>query len=112
MCLHQRQQGHGGWEEGCHGHHPTFDVWEHSRDHVHRKYLEDDDGVSRVVYRVNLVCWNRETSCVGSQHDHDMNAVRCRKDAPDSAADCVVIHHDHYKWVIVNSGGEKGNCVL
>jgi hypothetical protein len=36
----------------------------------------------------------------------------CQKDTPDSAADCVVDRHDHYKGVTVISGGEKGNCVL
>jgi hypothetical protein len=111
-CLRQRQQGLGGQEEGCHRRHPSFDVWERSPDHVHRKCLEDDAGVSRVVYRVDLVCWDRETSEVGSQHDRGMNAVMCQKDTPDSAVDCVVDRHDHYKGVIVTSGGEKGNCVL
>jgi len=60
------------------------------------------------VYRVDLVCWDRETSRAGSQHARSMNAVRCQKDAPDSAANCVVDRHNHYKGVIMTSGGERG----
>jgi hypothetical protein len=110
-CLRQHQQG-GGREGGCHRRHPSFGVWERSLCHVHRKCLEDDAGVSQVVYRVDLVCWHRETSEVGSQRDRGMNAVMCQKDTPDSAAGCVVDRHGHYKGVIVISGEEKGNCVL
>ena len=93
-------------EGGCHRRHPSFDVWECSLGHVHQKCLEDDAGVSQVVYRIDdLVCWDRETSRVGSQHDCSMNAVVCQKNTPNSAACCVVDRHDHYKGVIVISRG-------
>ena len=94
-CLHQRQQGHGGREGGGHHRHPSFDVWERSPDHVHRKCLKDDAGVSQVVYRVDLVCWDRETSGWALSMTAGMDAVMYQKDTPDSAADCVVDRHDH-----------------
>jgi len=109
-CL--RQQGPGGQEGGCRHRRPSFDVWERSPDHVHRKGLEDDAGVSRVVYRVDPVYWDCETSEVGFRPDRGMNVVMHQKDTPDSAVDYVVDRHDDYRGVIVTAGGEKGNCVL
>ena len=60
-----------------------------SPDHVHQKCPEDGAGVSRVVYRVDLVCWDHETSEEGSQHNRGgVVVVMCQKDTPDSAVDC------------------------
>ena len=39
-------------------------AWECSLGHVYQKCLEDDTRVSQVVYHVDLVCWDRQTSGV------------------------------------------------
>jgi hypothetical protein len=110
-CL--RQQGPDGREGGCHRRRPSFDVWERSPDREHQKCPEDDAGVSRVGYRVDLVGSEHESSEVGSQHDPGrVDAVMYQKHTPDNAVDWVVDRHDGYKEVTVTAGGEKGNCVL
>ena len=50
----QRSQGH---DEGH-----TITIGTCSPDCVHQKCPEDGAGVSRVVYRVDLVCWDHEAS--------------------------------------------------
>ena len=77
----QRSQGH---DEGH-----TITIGTCSPDHVHQKCPEDGAGVSRVVYHVDLVCWDHEASEEGSQHNRGgVVVVMCQKDTPDSAVDC------------------------
>ena len=50
----------------------------HSPDRVHQKCPEGGAGVSRVVYRIDLVCWVHEASEDGSQHE-------CRQQEKESS---------------------------
>ena len=76
---------------------------------MHRKCLEDDVGVCRVVNRAELC----EVSEVGCQHDRGgVETGKSRKDTPDNAVGCVVDRHDDCKGVTVIAGGVKENCVL
>ena len=40
-----------------------------SPDRVHQKCPEGGAGVSQVVYRIDLVCWDHKASKDGSQHE-------------------------------------------